>query len=478
MGYIINSFLISFCLFIFYKCVLENEKNHQFNRFYLLMSLVLSIIVPLLDLSFLFSNQVIQEPINQISQVFTAERSNVSELVETNQSIDLWFLLYGTLCVILLFRLIWRVSIFQQISVKEERIERRTHRLILTRKLTDPFTFMKSVFLNKDAFNRGEIEPEILRHEQCHAEQYHSLDVLFAECVKIAFWMNPIMYLFKKSIQLNHEFIADEYVLSKSDSVRDYQYLLLQKSTKNKYHYLASNINFIMTKKRLLMMKKSKSPLRLIKAISAIPFMILLSFLFSNNLIGQADESKVSTMSKDRFYEKTVFECKNDKGQKVFKKYTDLTDEEKSKIPPPPPPPPLPPPPPPASWKETSEYLKSSKKAKPIKPAEMAPLPEGTIIRLDESTNNVFVEKSQLAPPPPPPPPPPAPKLSSSNIPPPPPPIDMEELKNSGASCYIDGKISNWDVASELMQEKGKGYSVKYKSENGKIIRVDFNKIK
>ena len=83
--------------------------------------------------------------------------------------------------------------------------------------------------------------------------------MLFIELLQIAFWFIPIFKLYKKAIQLNHEFLADDAVIKSHKNITEYQYVLLNTSAQNNNIYLASNLNYSLTKKRLLMMTTPSS---------------------------------------------------------------------------------------------------------------------------------------------------------------------------------------------------------------------------
>ncbi len=131
--------------------------------------------------------------------------------------------------------------------------------LVLVDEKTLPHTFLNSIFINFDDYNNRNIEDELYTHELVHVTQKHTLDILFIEFLKVIFWFNPLFILYKKAIQLNHEFLADEEIVKTYNNVPFYQNLLLQKSSEQQTIYLASNLNYLVTKKRLIMMTKSTS---------------------------------------------------------------------------------------------------------------------------------------------------------------------------------------------------------------------------
>jgi hypothetical protein len=143
-------------------------------------------------------------------------------------------------------------------------------------------------------YENEEIEDEILRHELSHVKQKHSIDILFIELILVFVWLNPVLYLFKRSIQLNHEFLADESVLNFSENTHRYQYLLLNQAATTKQPVLSSTFNFLPTKKRIIMMNKKESHSSvLIKKIVLIPVIGLIGFLLTFEIVAQNVESKM-----------------------------------------------------------------------------------------------------------------------------------------------------------------------------------------
>jgi hypothetical protein len=118
--------------------------------------------------------------------------------------------------------------------------------LVLIEEKIAPFSFWNYIFLNKSIYQTKGIESDILLHELTHVKQKHTWDILFVELFLIVFWWNPILYLYKKAIQLNHEFLADREVLAHTQ-VPTYQQLLLQNATGNAL-YLTSSSTFSITK--------------------------------------------------------------------------------------------------------------------------------------------------------------------------------------------------------------------------------------
>jgi beta-lactamase regulating signal transducer with metallopeptidase domain len=98
--------------------------------------------------------------------------------------------------------------------------------LVLTDNNTIPYSFLKYIFINRKKFEKGTIEKEVLQHELAHVKQMHSLDVLFVEFVIAFAWFNPLLFLFRRAILLNHEFLADDSVVKTFNDAKSYQLIL------------------------------------------------------------------------------------------------------------------------------------------------------------------------------------------------------------------------------------------------------------
>lgn len=187
-------------------------------------------------------------------------------------------------------------------------------------------------------YNNQKIEAELFSHELTHVSQKHTFDVLFIEFLKTIFWFNPIFIFYKKAMQLNHEFLADEKVVNYYNNIPFYQNLLLSKANENQPFYLASNLNYLLTKKRLIMMTKTTSKKRaLLKKATLIPLLMSLVFSICTKVVAQETtdkEGKDNYLTREAYYKKTTFKIKNEKGAIVAeKKYAQLTQTEKKLVP-------------------------------------------------------------------------------------------------------------------------------------------------
>lgn len=290
----------------FYHLVLEREKIHQFNRFYLLFSIVISFIIQFLTFEIIKIVPVVQnfEPLNT---VITSSAIPENEIQGNSLPIEekinfipyiLWSL-YGIICFLLLLR--FGKNIWKLISKSKSNpiVKYKNANLILVEEKTLPHTFLNSIFINFEDYNNRNIEDELYTHELVHVTQKHTLDILFIEFLKVIFWFNPLFIFYKKAIQLNHEFLADEEIVKTYNNVPFYQNLLLQKGNGNQTIYLASNLNYSVTKKRLIMMTKSTSKkIALLKKVAIIPILAGLIYFFCIEVVAQ--EKIINTNSVEK----------------------------------------------------------------------------------------------------------------------------------------------------------------------------------
>ncbi len=154
-------------------------------------------------------------------------------------------------------------------------------RIILTEEESLPYSFFRNIYINQFLFEKGNEAELLLIHEGAHCKQLHSVDVLFAELLKIAFWFNPFVWFLSNAIRLNHEYLADEEVLE-SQNAHTYQLLLVNMEIAYQSIYLASEFNYSLTKKRLTMMNnRYKGKKGTLYKIAVVPLFLILSAILT-----------------------------------------------------------------------------------------------------------------------------------------------------------------------------------------------------
>lgn len=284
----------TFCLVLFlgfYHLVLEKEKMHRFNRFYLLGSIVFAFLVPSFTIT-VSTTEFIEPIVQEYQMVDQMQTTSIASIEEAeinyiNYATGLYLLISG----ILIFYFVKNLHKILLKTRKNEKVNYYTATVILLKEKILPHTFLKYIFINKDEYINDKSEQLILTHELEHVKQKHSLDILFIELLQIAFWFIPLFRFYKKVIQLNHEFLADDAVIKEHKNISEYQHLLLNVSTQENNIYLASNLNYSLTKKRLVMMTKPSSKTNiLLKKLLVLPLTAGFIFAFAQRI--EAKETK------------------------------------------------------------------------------------------------------------------------------------------------------------------------------------------
>lgn len=271
IDFLFKSTLSLALLFALYFFLLEKEKMHQFNRFFLLASLLFALGIPFV------SFEIYVERLAVITQetVFTSPSLTVMVAEKTNYFPIILWSVYGLVTLVLAIRFVIHLIKIRQKINSNPKVPITNATLVLLQEKVLPHTFGNYIFINGEDHQNSNIEAELYTHELTHVRQNHTLDILFVEILKTIFWFNPIFILYKKAIQLNHEFLADEKVVQSFNNVPFYQKILLEKASWNNTFYLASNLNFLVTKKRLIMMtKNTSSHAKLLKILIIIPMSI------------------------------------------------------------------------------------------------------------------------------------------------------------------------------------------------------------
>lgn len=276
--YLMKSLCCLAGLLLFYKLVLEGDKSHVVKRFYLLGALLMACLIPLMT----FTEVLIIAPQPQLSESSVGQLGEMEDvLMPINFLAFILWSLYGLGVLFFSWRFLRNLyRIYKDVTQNKNETSSFYTKVLLAKNVV-PHSFLNYVFLNRVAYEEKCIPKEVIKHEEAHVRQKHSLDVLFVELLQIVLWFNPLIYFFKKSIKLNHEFLADEAVTAKSTSPFAYQHILVNYSGRTHHSALSSPINYSLTKKRLIMLSKQSSKHRWLKMLAILPLLSILILSFS-----------------------------------------------------------------------------------------------------------------------------------------------------------------------------------------------------
>lgn len=272
METLIRFIIIStFCLSVLYLgYLLFQRKETRFNqlRYFLLISIVLSLLLPFsafrIDIDLFPDKYDVEErnreTVNLLTQTDELTINHITIKPENNNNwsfvsilITIYFIGLSFFGLRLLIHLIKILHLFR-IS---EKITKHETTIYLNNKIESPFTFFKLIFIPNINLMENE-NKDIITHERIHASQYHSIDLILIELVSAVMWFNPLVWLMKKSVQLVHEYLADEGVLNTGTEKLRYQALLINHVAEERLICISSSFNHSLIKKRMTMMTKSK----------------------------------------------------------------------------------------------------------------------------------------------------------------------------------------------------------------------------
>ena len=287
---------------LFYKIMLERENMHVFKRYYLLGSLFLSLCIPMI----VFTEYVIASPIPTSEGVTFVEAMPEMDTQNTvTIAVDdlsyLFFTVYTLGVICFGFKFLRNLGQLGNRIRKNPKLKFGNLTNVLLGQVVVPHTFFSYIFLNKTQFEANEIPKSVLLHEAAHAKQKHSLDVLIVELLQIVLWFHPLVYAAKRSIKLNHEFLADRSVVNNGIQPSLYQHILLAFSSQAFTPQLANPIVYSSTrltlfgktftfgrsavgqvKKRISVMKKQTSKKSIVlRSLLLLPMLAILLVGFS-----------------------------------------------------------------------------------------------------------------------------------------------------------------------------------------------------
>ena len=351
--FFIYSLKVAFCLIAFYlvfKLLLSKETFHTFNRWVLLLVMVVSILLPWLKVTTAEPTAIAEGMISLESIIASAEVVN-DDAPEGLSAIQLLFIIYiigivvfflrEVVSVVRLFRLIRRGT---PLTAEQAGVSQHGVRVVVMKHEIAPFSWFRHVVLSEKDFLEN--PREILTHELAHIRLGHSWDVAVCNLLIIFQWWNPAAWLLKRELQNVHEFEADEAVINRGVDAKQYQLLLIRKSVGERLFSMANNLNHQSLKKRITMMTtKKSSPWQKAKVLVALPMAALAGVAFANPDVervaeqvetesqavvekAKADVAGVETAAKQQPTEKQ--EVADEQGKKVSVKgvVLQLEDEE------------------------------------------------------------------------------------------------------------------------------------------------------
>ncbi|WP_299433669.1 M56 family metallopeptidase [uncultured Aquimarina sp.] len=266
--YILQIIAFQLLFLVTYDLFLKKETFFNWNRAYLLITPILSFLLPLIRLDFIRQ------------RIPTAYNIQLPEVLITDSPMQVHLLpevvigsgsgLSNYLSLIPIFGYLWYLGIAASLFLFIYKIFkifklRRSGTKINAKKITlvslpntnTAFSFFNTIYIGSDL---SEIKKtNVIVHEKIHVKEYHSIDLIFFEILRILFWFNPLVYIYQNRMAMLQEYIADAKAIAETNKKEYYQDLLSQVFQTEKISFINTFFNHSLIKNRLVMLQKSKS---------------------------------------------------------------------------------------------------------------------------------------------------------------------------------------------------------------------------
>jgi len=285
----VNGLIILF--YLMYVVFLRKETFFVSNRWYFLTGLVLSLILPLVT----FTKTIWIEPA-PISEVYEESIPLTYSQVEipVQETID-WSLILMSAYIVISILIILKigmelVSFFKRIQ-KQNKQKESDYTLVDSNSAENPFSFFSYIVINKEMFTEEELQ-HILTHESIHVKQKHSFDVLIGKVFCAIFWVNPIIWFYRKAMLQNLEFIADNETFQQIENKYLYQKTLLKVVTHQHDLSITNQFYQSLIKKRIVMLHTNQSHKKNVwKYATILPLLVGFMLLFQIETVAQVKEN-------------------------------------------------------------------------------------------------------------------------------------------------------------------------------------------
>ncbi len=250
--------------YIFYRLFFYKDTFFHWRRTALLCFLGVSLFYPMLNLqewvkahepmvviADLYATTLLPEVV--FEETITPTHTNWQEFATNSLSI-----IYFCGVILLFIRFIMQLTSIILLRIQCKVTEIQGVRVQILNKASGPFSFFHWIFVHPESHTQEELA-EILTHEQTHAHQLHSADIMFSELICIACWFNPFIWLMKREIRNNLEYMADQRVLQTGYDYKVYQYHLLGLAHNKAAATLYNSFNVLPLKNRIKMMNKKRT---------------------------------------------------------------------------------------------------------------------------------------------------------------------------------------------------------------------------
>ena len=271
---------------LFYLCYLLLFRKETFylrNRIFLIVTFILPAVFPLIKIPVLKNSVAPSVALNTFDNVNYSQNSFTAAIPSTINTFDynrLFEWIYFTVAAILCLRIIISLIATYRIIKKGHLNNKQFPRVVISDNHVPPFSFFPYAVIPAEDYKSGNYK-DLLDHEFAHLRQGHTFDLLLSEFFIAFQWFNPIVWLIKRSVILNHEYLADYITLRSSRNVKDYQYRLLNFQSGLKNISLAHSFNSLIKNRIIMINKKPTLRYARLKNVLILPLVAFVVYAFA-----------------------------------------------------------------------------------------------------------------------------------------------------------------------------------------------------
>lgn len=300
--YILKLSLLSGFFVGYYWFALRNKRFHYYNRFYLLASILLSLIVPILRFDWIFNEQPAFMGSGESIDFIMGSTSQTSSGIRIS---DIGFVITGIISCFFILTIVYNIYKIYRIKKQSQISKLKGFDLMYTDEESAPFSFLDNLFWKRSIAIDDEGGKQIFKHELTHIQQKHTWDRLFAQLSCAIFWMNPFYWLIQKELETIHEFIADEAAVANND-IESFAKMLLQVHYGNHFFETKHSFFYSSIKRRLTMLTTTTNTrFSYLRRVMLLPLLLLGVSIFSVRIHAKEKiESKINDLSETVFQKK------------------------------------------------------------------------------------------------------------------------------------------------------------------------------
>jgi TonB family protein len=306
LQYLLQSSVIMAIFYVIYFLFLRNERLFKEIRIFLVTSLLLALVLPLIKIPYTvivesMDNSAVAENILLPGTLGVGEEKTGFELTRSH----ILLMIYAVVAFVLfILSLVKIFQIYKLVKGKKHK-QLEGNKLVLLDEQIPAFTFFGYIVINKEEYHDESLQ-NILAHEKVHARQKHWIDLLLVEVLSILFWFNPFVWLFQLALKQTHELLADDGVIARGFNIGQYQALLINQLMGAEVVGLANNFNYSINKKRMIMMSKAESPkYKRYKLLLMLPVVVAV-LLFNLQITQQVNAQEVEIVEVQKQDQKVV----------------------------------------------------------------------------------------------------------------------------------------------------------------------------